>query len=142
MEKIKKLIKEMFTKEVILYGILGVCTTAVNFVSFYIMTTFLKWDDNLSNFIAIILAVLFAYFTNKDWVFHSKAIGFKEKFNEFLKFIAGRAVTMIIEFSSGVILFKTPIPSIISKCIISVVIVILNFVISKFYTFNDSKKTR
>lgn len=140
MEKIKKLAKKILTREIILYVILGVCTTLVNFVSFYLMTTFLKWNENLSNFIAIFLAVLFAYFTNKDWVFHSKAKGFKEKFNEFVKFVAGRAVTMAIEFVGGFILFKTPIPPMISKCVISVIVVILNFIISKFYTFKEKNK--
>ena len=69
MGKIKELIKKYLTKEIILYIILGVCTTVVNFSSFYIMTNFLKWNDNIANFIAIILAVLFAYFSNKDLVF-------------------------------------------------------------------------
>ena len=135
MEKIRELIKKYLTKEIILYIILGVCTTAVNFISFYIMTTFFKWSDNISNFIAIILAVLFAYFSNKDIVFHSKAKNIKEKLNEFLKFIAGRAVTMGIEFFGGMLLFTLPIMPIISKCIISVIVVILNYVISKIFTF-------
>jgi putative flippase GtrA len=134
-EKIRELIKKYLTKEIILYIILGVCTTAVNFISFYIMTTFFKWSDNISNFIAIILAVLFAYFSNKDIVFHSKAKNIKEKLNEFLKFIAGRAVTMGIEFFGGMLLFTLPIMPIISKCIISVIVVILNYVISKIFTF-------
>lgn len=131
----KDLIKKYLTKEIILYIILGVCTTAVNFISFYIMTTFLKWNDNISNFIAIILAVLFAYFSNKDLVFHSKAKNIKEKLSEFLKFIAGRAVTMGIEFFGGMLLFMLPIMPMISKCIISVVVVVLNYIISKIFTF-------
>lgn len=135
MEKIEDLIKKYLTKEVILYIILGVCTTAVNFCSFYIMTTFFKWNENLSNFIAIAIAVLFAYFTNKDWVFHSKAKETKEKLNEFFKFIAGRAVTMGIEFFGCMLLFMLPIMPIISKCIISVVVIILNYVISKVFAF-------
>lgn len=138
MKKIKELMKKYLTKEVILYIILGICTTAVNFGSFFIMTTFFKIDNNVSNFFAIILAVLFAYFTNKDWVFHSKAQGIKEKLKEFLKFVAGRGVTMIIEYFGGMLLFMLPILPMISKCIISVIVVILNYVISKVYTFRQS----
>ncbi len=142
MEKIKELAKKFLTRDIILYVIFGVLTTLVNIGSFYVMTSILKWNEDLSNFIAIALAILFAYFTNKDWVFHSKAKGFKEKFSEFLKFIAGRAVTMVIEFGGCFILFRTPIPPIISKCGINVIIVILNFLISKFYTFKDKKDTK
>ncbi len=140
MEKIKKLVKKMFTRDIILYVIFGVLTTLVSIGSFYVMANILNWNEDLSNFIAIALAILFAYITNKDLVFHSKAKGVREKFNEFLKFIAGRAVTMIIEFFGCFILFKTPIPAIISKCAINVIIVILNFLISKFYTFKEMEK--
>lgn len=93
--------KKVLTKEVILYIIFGILTTAVNLGTFYIMTSILKWNENLANFIAIILAVLVAYVTNKDLVFHSEAKSIKEKLNEFFKFILGRAFTMVIEFLGG-----------------------------------------
>ena len=139
MEKIKKLTEKLLTKEVILYIVFGVLTTLVNLVSFYIMTKILNWNQSLSNCIAITLAVLFAYVTNKDLVFHSKAKGFKEKLNEFIKFIAGRAFTMVIEFVGGAILFETAIPEMISKLFVTVVVVILNFFISKFFAFKSKE---
>lgn len=135
MEKIKKVMKKVLTKEVILYIIFGVLTTVVNLGSFYMMNTLLKWDKNIANLIAIILAVLFAYITNKDLVFHSGAETTKEKLSEFLKFMAGRAFTMIIEFIGGWLLFQTPIPEMISKLIVTVVVIVLNFFISKFFAF-------
>ena len=139
MEQIKELVKKVCTKEVILYIVFGVCTTGVNLGSFYVMNTLWNWEDNLSNFIAIILAVLFAYITNKDLVFHSKAKEIKEKLTEFFKFIAGRAFTMIIEFVGCWILFQTVIPQMISKCIVTVIVIILNFFISKFFAFKSEK---
>ena len=135
MEKIKELIKKVCTKEVILYAVFGVLTTIVNIGTFAIMTKLFGWDENISNIIAIILAVLFAYITNKDLVFHSKAEGANEKLKEFIKFIAGRAFTMIVEFVGCYLMFKLPIPEIISKCIITVVVIVLNFFISKFFAF-------
>lgn len=135
MEKLKRIIKKVLTKEVILYIIFGLFTTFVNLGSFYIMNNLLKWDKNISNFIAILLAVLFAYITNKDLVFHSEAKLIKEKMIEFSKFMAGRAFTMIIEFVGGLILFQTPIPEMISKCIVTIVVIILNFFISKLFAF-------
>ena len=135
MEKLKEIMKKVLTKEVILYIIFGVFTTLVNLVSFFVMNSIFKWNENLSNFIAIVLAVLFAYITNKDLVFHSQAKTGKEKLQEFLKFILGRAFTMVIEFLGGWLLFKIPIPKMISKLIVTVVVVILNFFISKLFAF-------
>ena len=132
------LIKKIFTKEIILYIIFGVLTTVVNIGSFFIMTSLFNFNDVVANNLAIILAVLVAYFTNKDMVFHSQAEGLGEKFVEFCKFILGRLVTMAIESIGGSLLFMyVPIPSIISKCIITIVVIILNFFISKFFTFRS-----
>ena len=139
MEKIKKIANKLLTREVILYVVFGVGTTVVNLGSFYIMNSLFGWNENISNLIAIILAVVFAYVTNKDLVFHSQARDIKEKINEFFRFILGRAFTMIIEFVGGWILFKTPMPEIISKLIVTVVVVILNFFISKFFAFKSEK---
>ena len=139
MEKIKELIKKFCTREVILYLIFGVLTTIVNFVSFYILNKLVGWEENLSNFIAIVLAVIFAYVTNKNLVFHSEAKNMKEKFGEFCKFIAGRAVTMVVEFVGCWILFKTAIPEMISKLAVTVIVVVLNFFISKFFAFKPKK---
>ncbi len=140
MEKIKSIIQKVLTKEVMLYIAFGVFTTVVNLGSFYVLNTLLHVDENVSNFVAILLAVLFAYITNKDLVFHSKAEGAGEKLAEFLKFMLGRAFTMILEFVGGLILFKTAIPAIISKCFITVIVIILNFFISKFFAFKTEKE--
>lgn len=138
--KIEELIKKVFTKEIMLYGVFGVLTTIVNLVVFWILESVLNWNENISNIIAIIISILFAYFTNRIWVFNSKAANYKEKFNEFIRFISGRCVTMIIEFVGCFLLFKTPIPTMISKLAITVIVIILNFFISKFFAFKNSGK--
>ena len=100
------------------------------------MANVLNWNENLSNIIAIILSVLFAYFTNKDLVFHAHATTIKERINQFIKFVVGRAFTMAIEVIGGAFLFMLPISNMISKAILTIVVVILNFIISKFLVFN------
>ncbi|MGN1327353.1 MAG: GtrA family protein [Clostridia bacterium] len=136
MKKLVEIIKKVCTKEVILYGAFGLLTTAVNIGTFSLLTYVFHFNENIANAIAIILAVIFAYFTNKDWVFHSGARNLKEKFIEFSKFILGRAFTMFIEYFGCLLLFAIcPIPQIISKCIITVIVIILNFFISKFFAF-------
>ncbi len=140
MTEIKEVLKKVWTKEVILYVIFGVLTTVINLGSFYVLNKFFNINENIANVIAIILAVLFAYITNKDLVFHSEAKGFKEKFKEFAKFISGRIVTMIIEWGGCALLFLLPIPNMISKLFMTVIVVILNFFISKFFAFKKKKK--
>lgn len=135
MEKIKKIVKKILNKDVMLYIFFGLLTTIVNFVAFYLLNVVMNIDGNISNLVAIPLAIIFAYFTNRKWVFHTEAKGFKENFNEFCKFVAGRAVTMFIEFFGCMLLFKTPIPEIVSKLGVNVIIIFLNFFISKFFAF-------
>ena len=140
MEVIKKVIKKVLTREVILYVVFGILTTLVNLGSFYVMNTLWGWNENISNVIAILLAVLVAYITNKDLVFHSKAETAKERLKEFFKFMVGRAFTMVIEFLGGLLLFQTAIPIMISKCVVTIIVIILNFFISKFFAFANHKK--
>lgn len=139
MEKLQELIKRILTKEVIFYILFGVLTTIVNWVAFYILTTFTSLNENISNFIAILLSVIVAYITNKDMVFHSEANGIKEKVAEFFKFMAGRAFTMLLEWGLCAALFLTPIPQLISKVTVTILVVILNFFISKFFAFKKNK---
>lgn len=136
---IEKIIKKFFTKEILLYGIFGVLTTIVNLVTFWIFESIIKWDENISNIIAIMVSILFAYFTNRKWVFASQAVNIKEKVHEFIRFISGRCLTMIIEFVGCYLLFKTPIPTMVTKLIITVLVIILNFFISKFFAFKNDK---
>ncbi len=136
MEKIKKIITKIFTREVIAYIIFGILTTIVNIGISTLCESLLKIEGNISSTIGIICSILFAYFTNRKLVFNSKANTMKEKLLEFWKFILGRIFTMLIEMGGFFILYTVlAIPFIISKCTITVVVIILNFFISKFFAF-------
>ena len=136
-----KFISKFFTKEVILYVFFGIVTTIVNIGSFTLMVEFLPIQETTANNIAIILAVIVAYFANRNLVFHSEARGFSERLIEVCKFILGRLFTMFVESFGGSLMFKyLPIPSIASKCLITIIVVILNFFISKFFAFKSSNK--
>ena len=90
--------------------------------------------------IGIIAAVIVAYLTNRKMVFNSEAIGFKQNLKEFGKFILGRAGTMLVE-EGGVILFNTvlKLPLMPVKIALTILVIILNFFISKFFAFKKSK---
>ena len=72
MEKLSKLLK----MESVRYLFIGGCTTAVNFIFFAIFVK-LKMDINLANFLSIAISIVFAFFTNKYYVFATKWQGFK-----------------------------------------------------------------
>lgn len=150
MEKLKGIIKKVCNKEVISYIIFGVLTTVVNIVVSYILKAFVHIEGNIASTIGIICSILFAYFTNRKWVFKSEANTVKEKWIEFGKFILGRAFTMIIEIV-GVFLLNDVIHSfygmvsdnlayLINKALITVIVIILNFFISKFFAFKNLSK--
>lgn len=136
MEQLSNLIKKFCTKEVISYIIFGILTTVVNIVVSTIFESVFHLEGNLSSTIGIIASIIFAYFTNRKWVFDSKANTFNEKLTEFGRFIVGRGVTMIIEMGGFFLLYTIlSIPFLISKCSITVIVIILNFFISKFFAF-------
>ena len=138
MEQICGLIKKFCSKEVILYVVFGVLTTVINIGSFYIMTNFINLEENFANALAIVLAVLVAYFTNRKMVFNSNACTFKEKTVEFFKFIVGRAFTMVTEFVGFFLCFNViGINELVSKSFITILVIILNFFISKFFAFKN-----
>lgn len=136
MEQIRGIIKKFCSKEVILYVVFGVLTTVINIGSFYVLTNFIHLEENLANAISIVIAVLVAYFTNRKMVFNSTASNFKENLVEFFKFMLGRAFTMVVEFVGFFLMFNLiGISELISKTFITVLVIILNFFISKFFAF-------
>lgn len=136
MEQVTNLIKKFYTKEIISYIIFGVLTTVVNIVVSTIFESVFHLEGNLSSTIGIIASIIFAYFTNRKWVFDSKAATSKEKLTEFGRFILGRGVTMLIEMGGFFLLYTVlSIPFLISKCSITIIVIILNFFISKFFAF-------
>lgn len=144
MNKIKNvintLIKKFMTKEIILYLIFGVFTTFINIGAFYILTTHFSYTENSANVIAILLAVFFAYITNRKMVFNSTATSFIDVFSEICKFISSRAFTMAIEFLGFILLFDIcHISKLISKFSITILVIILNFFLSKFFAFKNNE---
>ena len=142
MEQLKKLFKKLFSREVILYGVFGVLTTIVNLGVSYLLEGVFHINGAIASAVGIICAVLFAYFTNRKLVFNSTAEGFKERLREFGKFMVGRAFTMVVE-EGGVIIFynlmKLPFQPV--KLAFTVIVIILNFFISKFFAFKNDKHT-
>ena len=137
------MIKKMYTKykEIINYLIFGVLTTVISLIVYYGLTYTIINPDNavmlqVANIISWIAGVLFAYFTNRKLVFNSNAKNIKEKLIEFCKFMLGRLFTMVVESFGFFLMFNLfGIQELISKISITIIVIILNFFISKFFAF-------
>ncbi|MDL0303858.1 GtrA family protein, partial [Clostridioides difficile] len=84
-------------RETILYLFFGAFTTLVNIVSYLFFTRVILFNFMVANALAWILAVLFAYVTNKFFVFESKRIEIKFLFKEFLSFVSFRLLSGVVE---------------------------------------------
>lgn len=140
-EKIQKILQKFLTREVIMYIIFGVLTTLVNLIISFVLVGAFKIDGSIASAIGIISSILFAYFTNRKWVFNSQAKGFKERLNEFWKFIAGRLVTMIIEQGGVMILYGAlNMPFTPVKLSLTIIVIVLNYIFSKFFAFKTNNE--
>lgn len=127
-------VKKM-TKEVFMYLVFGVLTTIVNFIVYFLV---LKISDNyvFSTTIAFIVAVIFAYITNKKYVFNNVTNSFKKLLSEFFRFFASRFFTYFIDVFGMVLLIEyLSQGQVVSKIIINIVVVVLNYILSKLYIF-------
>lgn len=138
-----KLIKELFKKykSIIMYLFFGVCTTLVNIVSYYIFAHILKTGVMFSTVISWILAVLFAYLTNRKWVFESHAKTKKEIFEELVSFFSCRLATGIVDWLCMYLFVeKFGFNDVIIKVIANILVIVLNYVASKLIIFKQKDR--
>lgn len=151
--KIKELLKKY--EELILYVVFGGLTTLVNFIAFWLLNKTIGEAAYLvNNVIAWFVAVVFAYITNKLWVFDSKSWKFKVLLKEVPEFFLARVFSLLVEegglwlfiekmgfdeFSFTVLGFEVT-GKLIAKIVLAVIVVILNYFFSKFVIFAKKKK--
>ena len=128
--------KKVLNAEAFRYLFIGVCTTVVNLAVFTVLCRLVHMDVNLANFISIVTAILFAYVTNKLYVFRSHCASFGELAAECVKFCGARVATMAIEMGGVFLIYKMfGFDELIAKCCTQVFVVIGNYFISKFFVF-------
>ena len=126
-------------KALILYGIFGVTTTIINVVS-YALLLFIGINVQIAVVVSWLLAVIVAYFTNRVWVFNSGAVTKLELLREFIYFMLARLATLVVEMVIiwfGVQLLNQD--PIVWKIIDNIVVIILNYIISKLIVFKIRK---
>lgn len=131
-----KLINKLFNKETIIYVIFGVLTTVVDFVTFGLLYYSMNFREVLANTIAWFLAVAFAFITNKLFVFESKSFERTQLKKEILSFFSSRAITLLLTNLFLLFAELLDINMMFAKTLISIVVIILNYVFSKLLVFN------
>ena len=136
----KQLIKKLYASSVVRYVFFGGCTTLVNLISFYVLRK-LRVGLNIANVISIILAILFAYVVNSRFVFQDKCQTLADNIRPFCKFISARLMTMVIEVGGvWLLVAKLGMNDMVGKFATQFIVLILNYVFSKFFVFTTGKK--
>lgn len=137
-------------KEIILYLIFGILTTAVNYATFALAFKWLGQNSHLvANVISFIFATIFAYVTNKCFVFESRSWEFVILIKEVSSFFGARISTFAFE-EAGLFLFVDILGAhqirwfgingtMIAKIVLSLLAVIANYVLSKKIIFKKSR---
>lgn len=120
-------------KEIIMYLVFGVLTTVVNIVVYYIFSNLLHMNYLFSNAMAWFLSVLFAYVTNRKYVFDSKN---NQIIKEAISFFGSRLATGIMDMVLMWLLLNFNIVNdVVAKVVVNVIVVILNYILSKLVVF-------
>lgn len=125
-------------KEFILYAVFGTIAFIVSIGSYAFFNIGFGINELIANALAWVFAVLFSYVTNKKWVFKAPTPTRTAFFIQMFAFFSGRFMTLIIE-EAIIFVFITLLkyPSMWVKLAAQVVVVILNYVISKLLVFRD-----
>ena len=123
-------------KSILMYLFFGICTTVINIVTYWMFYISLDFPNVLSTIFSWIISVLFAYITNKLWVFESRSFGKKVLVREIATFFGARFISGIIDLAVmflfvDMLLF----PAMIIKFISNIFVVIFNYVTSKVVIF-------
>ncbi|RGT57922.1 GtrA family protein [Solobacterium moorei] len=123
-------------KSILMYLFFGICTTVINIVTYWMFYISLDFPNVLSTIFSWIISVLFAYITNKLWVFESRSFGKKVLVREIATFFGARFISGIIDLAImflfvDMLLF----PAMIIKFISNIFVVIFNYVASKVVIF-------
>lgn len=136
----ERIVKKKRIRKILLYGISGVITTVISFVTFKI---FLPVMDYILAFtLSWLIAVTFAYLSTRKRVYESGAKNGKEKCTEYIRFIIGRVITYIINLlllMISVEIFR--LDEFYSNVVITIVVIILNYFVGNIM-INKFRKER
>ena len=123
-------------QEIVMYILIGVCTTAVSLVSYFILANLYEVHYQEAKVASWVFSVMFAYFTNKLFVFKSEYAGIKETMIEIGKFVLCRVSSLMIEIASMIFFVQVcGLDDNSVKLMDQVIVLIINYIFSKFLVF-------
>lgn len=130
-------------KSIIAYLFFGVLTTLINWGCYYLFYSIASIPDVFSTIIAWIIAVAFAFITNKLWVFDSKSFDSKTILHEIWTFTAARLITGILDvvimyFAVDVFAMDAAIWKLISN----IMVTIINYIFSQLIIFKKESSDK
>lgn len=127
-------------KDIIPYLFFGVCTTAVNMIGYWILAYLCNWRVMLSTVAAWFLALVFAYVTNRKWVFKSEAKNLAEIIREAFYFFICRLSTGVVDWGSMFLFVSVlHLNDMFSKLAANIIVILLNYIASKRIIFKKRK---
>ena len=140
MEKLKKLWRFFTSPEMISYLIFGVLTTLVNVLLGGLLYDVLHWNLYVANTLAWVAAVAFAFITNKLFVFQSKSFAPGILLRELATFMGARLLSLGVDtLGMGLLVDWLGWNFWLAKIIMNVIVVIINYLLSKLIIFNNKK---
>ncbi len=134
----KDLVVKLYNNSAVRYIVTGGMTTFVNLAMFIVLFYGVKLSFSASNVIAILCAIIFAFFANKIVVFRSKNYSMATWVREGITFIGARLFTMLVEVLVPILMIsQLGMNELVAKLLIQVVILVLNYIISKFFVFKE-----
>ncbi|MEH7461976.1 GtrA family protein [Bacillus thuringiensis] len=131
------------TKEIFNYLLFGGLTTLVNIVMYFVCATLAGMDYKIATTIAWIVSVLFAYITNKKYVFKSQQTNLSHAMKEFFYFMGFRVLSYFIDLFSMIALIEwLGINDLVSKIIANVIVVVVNYFASKYIIFKKKVEVK
>jgi putative flippase GtrA len=124
------------------YLIVGLLTTVVSLVVYFALTRTIldasnSFDLQVANVISWIIAVLFAYVTNRIFVFKSTNSNI---LMEFIKFIGARILSLLLDMSTMFIVVSLlSFSDVIGKILSQIIVIVVNYILSKLLVFKSSK---
>ena len=123
-------------RELFWYGVFGVLTTIINMAAFWLFSDVLSVHYMVANVIAWVIAVAFAYVTNKLWVFESKSWARSVWIPECIGFVSARLATGLLDMGLMYLMISIiGVPKMWAKLVSNVVVIIGNYVLSKLVVF-------
>ena len=142
MKKLWNFCWDMYRKyeEGINYLIFGFLAFVLNYILYYVFAGVLDIHHLVSTVLSWALTVVFAYWTNRTFVFKSKNKDAKSLWGEFISFIGARVATELLEVGLMFLMVDCAgLNEYISKFVCQVLVIVANYFLSKLWIFKEKK---